>query len=120
MEQDIPFQVVHKLCGEPIFYYFGDYEEAKVLKNFDNITTLDGDAITPDDIRACKNCGVKINLSQIEVAMHMPTHTDPYEVKQDEGEDTSKGPVFINNEPKIETDGTDFWVNPNDPNRVRK
>lgn len=70
---DAPKLVIHTLCGEPVFYYFGSKEDAQQLKNFDDITTLAGDAIVPDDIKSCVNCGEKISISQIQVAVHEQT-----------------------------------------------
>jgi hypothetical protein len=124
VEQDAPYMVLHTLCGEPIFYYFGDYEDAKVLKDFDNITTLDGEAIVPEDIRACKNCGVKISLSQLRVAEHSPGNCDTYEVKN-EGDDISIDPKLVDlqqpsPEDRLGPIDNNFWVTPNDPNRIRK
>lgn len=70
MLEDAPKLVIHTLCGEPVFYYFGTKADAKQLKNFDDITTLQGDAIVPQDILACPNCGQRIRVDQIQVAVH--------------------------------------------------
>lgn len=80
-----PCLVNHTLCGNSIFYYFGSSEDAKALKNFNDITTLDGDSITPQEIISCAHCGERIRVDQLQVVerkviaapfMMIPTPTD--------------------------------------------
>lgn len=70
MNNEPPKLVIHTLCGVPVFYYFGTKEDAQQLKNFDDITTLEGDAITPQDITKCVGCGEKIRINQVQIAVH--------------------------------------------------
>lgn len=119
MEIDAPYMVIHTLCGEPIFYYFGSIEDARTLRSFENITTLEGEAIVADDIKACRNCGVKISVSQIKVAEHENINNySPFEVEP-ETNTTVEEPTV---EEKIEIDKNPnpFWVNPNDPKRIHR
>lgn len=67
---ELPKLVIHTLCGEPLFYYFGTHEDAKVLRNFNDLGTLEGDGVTPKDIVACKNCGERIRTDQLQVVDH--------------------------------------------------
>lgn len=70
MTNEPPKLVIHTLCGVPVFYYFGTIADAQQLKNFDDITTLQGDAITPEDIMKCVGCGEKIRINQVQIAVH--------------------------------------------------
>lgn len=69
-ELEAPKLVLHTLCGEEIFYYFGTNEEASTLKNFNDIATFDGSAPLPQDIASCPRCGEKIMIEQLQVVYH--------------------------------------------------
>lgn len=70
IELDPPRLVIHTLCGEPVFYYFGTHEDAKQLRNFNDIAALDGSGISPEDIVSCQHCGEKIRIDQIQIVLH--------------------------------------------------
>lgn len=69
-ELEAPKLVIHSLCGEEMFYYFGTLEDAKILKNFNDIGTLDGSAVTPQDIASCPHCGERIMIHDLQVVHH--------------------------------------------------
>lgn len=69
---DAPKLIIHTLCGGELFLYFGGEEDAKTLKNFNDISTPEGEAISPEYISECVHCGEKIRIDQLQVVHHEP------------------------------------------------
>lgn len=133
MQEDAPKLVIHALCGEPIFYYFGSKDDAQQLKNFDSITTLQGDAIVPQDIQSCPNCKQRIRIDQIQVAVHEQkiintiTIDDPdYLIDEKKRIIEQKLSQLIQEKKKgdridyIPPPQSFFWQSPDDPDGIRK
>lgn len=67
MNDEDPKLVVHSLCGNELFLYFGTYEDAKKLRNINNISTLEGEGIRPEDIVLCPNCKEYIRVEHLSI-----------------------------------------------------
>lgn len=120
--QEAPKLVIHTLCGEPVFYYFGSKEDAEKLKNFDDITTLEGDSITPQDIMKCTNCGEKIRIDQVQIAVKQNLVINDlmiHEIENTTERLSDQEKEELTRRLREERDKL-WWNMPNDPNGIHK